>query len=280
MEFKGALDVETVEKEVEYAALSKVKKRVSVRLRWGIGSVFILLFVWELASRVGWIDAAYFSAPSKVIVTAIIELINPEFYLHLSISLTELIIGYSMAVVVGIVFGLLMGHFRTLSSLFDPLLMALYATPRVALVPLFVVWFGLGIWSKVFVVFMGAVFPILINTMTGIRQVDPLLLRAGRSFGATKSQLFVKVLLPGSLPAMIAGLRLGWARGIIGLIIGEMYVSTAGLGQRLVLAGSAMRTDLMFFLIVFVALIGLLGSNGFRWLEQRMSQWRKDESVE
>ncbi|WP_102348855.1 ABC transporter permease [Bacillus sp. Marseille-P3661] len=247
------------------------------RQRWGITSVFIFLILWELISTLQIIDPKYISKPTSIITTGYTMITSGGFFEHFYISMAELFIGFALAVVVGLIIGILMGWNRIIGGLFDPLVMALYATPRVALVPLFVLWFGVGIGSKIFIVFIGAVFPVLINTITGIRQVDPLLLRAGRSFGASNSQLFTKILLPGALPAMMTGIRLGWGRGILGFVIGEMYVSMAGLGNLIQAAGNAMRTDQLFFLIIIVAGLGFVGTSIFQYLEHKLTPWRQEE---
>jgi len=251
--------------------------KLSQRQRWGIGSVLIFLILWEMFSVLQIIDPKYISQPTRVIYTGYSMIVSGEFFRHFYVSMIELLLGFILAIAVGLVIGIFMGWSRIIGGLFDPLIMALYATPRIALVPLFVLWFGVGMSSKIFVVFIGVVFPVLINTMTGIRQVDPILLRAGRSFGATKRQMFFKILFPGALPAMMTGIRLGWGRGILGFVLGEMYVSMEGLGKLIQTAGNAMRTDQLFFLIIVVAGLGYIGTTVFRMLENKLTPWRKEE---
>lgn len=273
------MNIKTVE-SISSAAPSEGKGWLgwaSPRLRWGLGSVLIFLIVWETAGAFNLVDPKYISQPSRVIRSGYKMLISGDLFYHVYVSLLELVIGFLLAVIFGLIMGLLMGRYRIIGGLFDPLIMALYATPRIALIPLFVIWFGVGMGSKIFVVFIGAIFPILVNTMTGIRQVDRLLLRAARSFGASERQLFSKVLLPGALPAMMTGIRLGWGRGILGVVIGEMYVSMAGLGHLIVTAGNAMQTDELFFLIIIVAGLGYLATNGFRQLERKLTPWQEEE---
>jgi ABC-type nitrate/sulfonate/bicarbonate transport system permease component len=250
----------------------------SQRFRWGAGSVITFLLLWEVVGALHILPPEYISQPSRVVAAGFELLSEGGFFYDVYISMVEIVVGFVFASVVGLLIGVMMGRNRIVSGLFDPLVMALYATPRVALIPLFVVWFGVGIESKIFVVFAGALFPILVNTLTGIRQVDPILLRASRSFGATGLQTFTKVLLPGALPAMVTGLRLGWGRGILGMVIGEMYTSMAGLGHLISGAGDAMRTDHLFFLIVVVASIGYVTTAAFQQLEHIVSPWRKEDT--
>lgn len=250
----------------------------SQRFRWGFFSIVAFLVLWELVGTLRVLPPEYTSQPSRVVAAGYDLIAGGDFFHHVAVSLTEIVTGFLCAVVVGLLIGVVMGRSRILGSLFDPLVMALYATPRVALIPLFVVWFGVGMGSKVFVVFAGAVFPILVNTLTGIRQVDQVLLRASQSFGASEWQIFTKVLLPGALPAMVTGLRLGWGRGILGMVIGEIYVSMDGLGHLISSAGSSMKTDQLFFLIAVVAGIGYLTTAAFQQLEYKVSPWRKGAS--
>jgi len=273
------MDVNLVEKGSAAVQPAKKAKRqwATPRFRWGVGSALVFLMVWELAGTFQLIDPRYASKPSSIVVAGYTLFTQDRLLYHIYISMTEMVAGFALAVVAGLILGVIMGRSRIIGGLFDPLVMALYATPRVAMIPLFVIWFGVGMGSKIFVVFIGAVFPILINTMTGIRQIDPLWVRAGRSYGATEWQLFYKVLLPGALPAMMTGIRLGWGRGILGVIIGEMYVSMAGLGYMITTAGNAIRTDELFFLVLVVALIGYLATNGFRMLERKLTPYMEEE---
>lgn len=250
---------------------------ITPRVKWGIGSVLVFLLSWEFVAALGLIDPQYISQPSHVVVAGIKLIATSSFYYSAYISLVELVTGFILAVFAGVALGLLMGHYRIIGGLFDPMIMALYATPRMAMIPLFVIWFGVGMGSKIFVVFIGVLFPVLINTITGIRQVDRILIRAARSYGATEWQLFTKVLLPGALPAMLTGIRLGWGRGILGVVIGEMYVAMAGLGYMISTAGNAMQTDQLFFLILIVSGLGYLGTSAFRRLEQKLTPYREEQ---
>lgn len=273
------LKVKTIELETAptKSIFQGVFGRISQRQRWGFSAVVIFVILWEIISALKIIDPKYISQPSRIINNGYTLITSGDFFNHFYVSMSELFIGYILAIVVGILVGILMGYSRIIGGLFDPLIMALYATPRVALVPLFVLWFGVGMGSKIFIVFIGVVFPVLINTITGIRQVDSLLVRAGRSFGANNRQLFTKIYLPGALPAMMTGIRLGWGRGILGFVVGEMYVSMEGLGKLIQTAGNAMQTDQLFFLITFVAAIGYVGTNILSRLENKLSPWREEK---
>jgi ABC-type nitrate/sulfonate/bicarbonate transport system permease component len=139
-----------------------------------------------------------------------------------------------------------------------------------------VVWLGVGMASKVAAVFLGAIFPILVNTLAGIQQIDPLWVRATGSFGASRIQIMSKVLVPGALPAVMAGVRLGLGRGIIGVVVGEMYVSVAGVGQLIQAYGNAGRTAELMALVTAIAGFGLVCATALRWAEERVGPWRRD----
>jgi ABC-type nitrate/sulfonate/bicarbonate transport system permease component len=251
-------------------------ERFTPRLRWGMGSVLVFLLSWEIIGNLGLVDLKYISRPSLVALSGYDWLLRGDFYYHLYISLLEIFVGFFFAVIFGVLCGLLIGRYRIISGLFDPLFMALYATPLVAVIPLLIMWFGIGIKSKMVVVFLFALFPILLNTITGIRQVDRLLLIAGRSFGATEWQLFTKILIPASLSSIITGIRLSWGRGLLAMVIGEMYVSMAGLGYLIKVLGANFQTSDLFFITIIVALLGFSGSSGFRLLERKVMVWKEE----
>jgi ABC-type nitrate/sulfonate/bicarbonate transport system permease component len=148
------------------------------------------------------------------------------------------------------------------------------ATPRIALLPLFLIWFGIGLGSKVAVVYLGAVFPILINSITGIRSLDPDVIRAARSFGASDLQLFRTVGLPGSLPFVLSGLRLGLALALTGTVVAELYAATAGVGYLIAISGSRFKTDYVMVGITVVAITGVLLSMVLLRLERHFQSWK------
>ena len=249
--------------------------------RWLIGAATIVLFlvVWEVAGRKNWIDQTFISRPSLVVRAAIQMLTSPDFYGHLSVSAIEFFVGFAAALLVGVGFGLFIGWYKNLEYSFEPFIMALYSTPRDALIPLIIIWLGIGLYSKMAVVFLGAVFPILVNTVAGIQNVDPVLIRAAKSFGAKERAIFRKVVLPASLPYMIAGIRLGVGRGLIGFVIGEMYVAEKGIGFLIMRAGSVLKTDDLLFLVSIIAGVGVLSNQLIRKFEEKVSRWRFERSV-
>ena len=160
--------------------------------------------------------------------------------------------------------------------LLDPTLTALYATPRVAMIPLILIWFGIGMWSKVFIVFISAFFPVLVNTVGGMRAIDRDLLRAARAFCASDWQIFKTVAIPGSVPFILTGIRQGVALGLIGVVVGEMFGGSEGIGFMVAYGGQTFATDTLFVGVVIIAAAGIVLTWFAERLERRFSQWRPE----
>lgn len=236
----------------------------------GVLSVLAFLTLWELVPRLGGVDPAFISQPSRIAAAGIAIVASGDLLGHVGVSLGELLVGMALAVGIGVPLGLMLGTFPRLRDYLDAPIMALYAAPRLALLPVLVVWLGIGIWSKIAVVFIGAVLPIIINTAAGPRGVDPSWVRAARSFGAKKRDVFWKVLLPGSLVAVMSGIRLGLGRGILGVVVGEMYVSQRGVGNQIMQMGSSFRVDELLFYTLLVSGFGVVATTLMRKLEERV----------
>jgi ABC-type nitrate/sulfonate/bicarbonate transport system permease component len=239
-------------------------------------AVAIFLILWEIAMPLGWVKVADISRPSLVVKSFIELTAEGEILVPLAISLREFVFGFLLALVVGIPLGIVLGRYRLPSLIFDPLLMAFYTMPRMAMMPLLVVWFGVGLGATIAVVFLGAVFPILINTSVGIREIDPLWIRAVRSFGGGEWDIFKKVLLPGTVPPMMTGIRLGVGRGLLGMVVSEMYASTAGIGGQIALYGNSFRTTELIVLIAVVSLLGFIMVDLMRRIEERVRRGRME----
>lgn len=236
-------------------------------------SVVIFLALWELLPALGLVKPLFTSSPSRI-VAAFGELAQGRLLHDLWVSGTEFVLGVSLAIVVGIPAGVMLGWDTRVRAIFGPYVSALYAVPRVALMPLLILWLGIGIYSKVAVVFLGAVFPILVNTMTGMRVLDESLVRCARAFGASDRQVLMTVALPSAVPFILAGLRLGVGRGLVGVVVGELVASQAGIGNMMSRAGATFQTDKVFVGVIILA--------GFGWgltalleaLERRFDSWR------
>src|SRR6266481_1361630 len=233
-------------------------------------SVMAFLAIWEIAPRAGMVDRTYTSQPSRVIAAGL-EIITSGGFLHdVVVSLSEFAIGFALAVGIGVPLGLMLGRFPVLRYLLDHPIMAIYATPHLALLPIIVVWLGIGMQSKIAVAFVGGVIPILVNSMAGVRGVERSWVVAARSFGARERDVFFKVILPASLPSVILGVRLGVSRAVLGVVVAEMYQSQAGVGNEIMLYGSEFRTDYLLFNVLLVSVFGFTSTWAFRALEEKL----------
>src|SRR2546428_273830 len=233
-------------------------------------AVLAFLALWEIAPRAGMVDATYTSQPSRVIAASL-EIVPSVGFLHdVSVSLSGFAIGLALASALGVPVALLLGGFPVLRYLLAPPIMAIYATPHLALLPILVVWLGIGMQSKIAVAFVGGVIPILVNSMAGVRGVEHSWVVAARSFCAGEWDVFAKVILPASLPSVILGIRLGLSRAVLGVIVAEMYQSQAGVGNEIMRYGSEFRTDHLLFDVLMVSLFGFTATSAVRALEEKL----------
>jgi NitT/TauT family transport system permease protein len=241
-----------------------------------IGTVAVILFLlaWQAVCELHWVSSLFLPSPIDIARAEVDYLRSPTFGADIEASGEELIYGYLLAIVVGLPLGLLMGWYRRLTYALDPFVSLLYSTPRIALTPLLIIWLGIGIYSKVAVVFLGAVFPIIINSAAGVRSLDPALVKASRSFGANDWQLFRTLALPGSLPFIIAGMRLGVGHALIGVVVGELVAAQHGVGQAMTTFGTTFQTASVFATMLLIAVAGLILQILFQRLENKFEAWR------
>jgi len=242
-----------------------------VLLGWGMLLIFLAL--WELAPALGWVKPLFSSSPSRIWVAGQ-WLFAHGFWHDIGVSAIELGYGFGLALLVGVPFGVLLGWYRRFHAMFEPLITAIYVTPRVALIPVLILWLGIGIESKVAVVFLGAVFAILLNVIAGMRTLDEQLLRCARAFGANDRQIFTTIALPSTLPFLMAGMKLAVGRALVGVLVGELVASTAGVGHMMAVAGATFQTDKLFVGVVLLAAVGWGLTALFQWIEDRLSHWR------
>ncbi|MFA5932447.1 MAG: ABC transporter permease [Microgenomates group bacterium] len=240
----------------------------------GLFGLSLFLILWAEAAQLKWIAPIFISSPGEVTKEVIIMFQNRTIFPHLAISLTEFLLGFSAAAFLGIIFGILIGWYKKLRGLTSLLIFALYSTPTIAILPLIVIWLGFDIWTKVLIVFLSAFFPILINTMSGVENLNSDLIRLGRSFGANDLAIFRTIALPGSLPFIVTGLRLAVTRGMIGMLIGEFYVSNKGLGYLITSYGSSFQTSKFLAVVLLVVLIGITLTQTIGLLENKLKSWK------
>ncbi|HWP34547.1 MAG TPA: ABC transporter permease [Thermodesulfobacteriota bacterium] len=241
----------------------------------GAGALVAVLLLWEGLSRGGLVSPVFISAPSRVALAAYRLAASGELWRHLRISGFELLSGYLLAAAVGVPLGLAIGWYRRLHWCLAPFVYAFNAVPRVAFLPVLIIWFGIGIWSKVAVVFLGAVVPIVLHTLAGVRTTDARLLRVARSFGASDFKLFRSVVLPGTVPFVFTGLKYASGRALLSVVVGELYAATSGgIGHLIATAGQTLQTDKVFVGVLVVTLTGVALVELLDRLERRFDAWR------
>jgi NitT/TauT family transport system permease protein len=243
--------------------------------RWSWGSVFTGLALWEFISRVIVGSKLFLAAPTQVLVALVQLALSGELWKHVWVSGIEFFVGYAVACLLGVALGFVMASFRAAKEALQPWVSGLYATPTVALAPLFILWFGIGIFSKIIVVAVLVIFPVTINTETGLLATSPQLVETVRSFGATRWQIFFKVSLPSALPFIFAGLRLGIGRGLIGVVVAELFGARAGLGQLISQSAETFNMPDLFAGVTLLAVAGIVMTSGFQKLERRLIPWRE-----
>lgn len=252
---------------------SKFWRKHHAMIRGAI-SVIVALMAWELVGRYVLTSKLTFAPLSAVLVEFAKLWSTGELQRDITVSFTALGIGFVLAAVVGVAIGSLMGVSEVMGEHLDPLISALYATPLVALSPILILALGIGPISKVAIVFMLAIFPILINTNAGIESADESLVEAARSFAATRFDIFYRVLLPSAVPFILAGLRLGIGRGLIGIFIGELFGAQSGLGYLISLSSQTFNVPAMFVGVLILSGSGVLSTAIFECIECRIAPWR------
>jgi NitT/TauT family transport system permease protein len=256
--------------------------RAGTGFRWprfyyaGVLSVLGGLLFWELVSRFLVANTLFLAAPSQIFSAILALAKTGELWRHMSVSAIEFALGYVIASVLGVIVGLAMAESPTMKRVLQPWISGLYATPTIALAPLFILWLGIGIWSKVLVVIFLVLFPVTINTEAGLRTTSERLVEMLRSFGASPRQIFIKVSLPSALPFILAGLKLGIGRGLIGVVVAELFGSRAGLGRLIAQSADAFNMPELFAGVIVLAVAGIALTAGFGWLEKRIVPWTKD----
>jgi len=238
----------------------------------GTMAVVVFLGVWQAVATARLVPELFLPGPTDIFKAFVILFSDINFIRRdLWVSGQEVVYGYGLAVILALPLGMLMGWYRRLSYGLDPFISFLYSSPRVALLPLMIIWLGIGMASKIAIIFLGAFFPIVINTAVGVRNLDPSLLKAARSFGASDAQIFRTIALPGSV--ILAGLRLGVGHAMVGVFVGELVAAQAGVGLMMATAGATFQTSKVFAGLIIIAGTGILLTHLIQRLERRFQAW-------
>lgn len=257
-------------------------KPVSLHSSWQLGlqwlerSACVLLFfaIWEFLPRAGLVNSAFLSPPSAVLA-AIVQLAQTgQLGKHVAASLQRSLAGLILAILAGVALGLLMGVVRRFEAFIDPLLQLFRQVSALALFPVFLLFFGIGEASKIAIIFWAAFWPVLLNTISGVKQVEKLLIHSALSMGASRGFIFFKVILPAAAPSIFTGIRLAGAYSITALVAAEMIGSHAGLGFLTLNSQEIFQIPSMYAGIVLLAVLGLALNYGLALLEKRLTRWR------
>jgi NitT/TauT family transport system permease protein len=262
-------------------ATSAFKQRVE-STALGTAVIVLLLIIWELLPyfvpmKQG--TRLFFTVPSRILAALWQMFASGSIWAPLGISGTAFAIGLALAIAAGLPLGILLGRSNTLNAMFDPFITAFNATPRLVFLPLLMLWLGIGLWSKVAIVFLGALFPLLINTHEGVRNADKLLINVVRSFGAKEWDVARLVVIPNSLPFIVVGLRLAIGRAILGVVVAEFFGAQDGLGVLMVRAASSFNVDVVFAGLVIFGALSLIMTGLVKLVEERMNRWRPQRAA-
>lgn len=238
-------------------------------------SLVVVLVAWEVTGRYVLTNPLFFAPLSRVAVAAADLWASGELQTHIAVSFTELAYGMTAAILIGVAFGVISGVSQRVRDYTEIYVTALYATPLVAVAPLLILWLGIDEVSKAAVVFLTAVFPILINTSAGVQSAEASLVEVARAFGATRWQIVMKVLIPASVPFMLTGVRLAVGRGIVGVVVGELFGSRAGLGYLIFTAGQTFDVPTLFVGVIALAGAGVTLTLAAQLVERRALRWRR-----
>ena len=240
----------------------------------GCLAVIAFFVAWQEAFLVVPFNSLFITKPTLMFAALWRLTISGQLFFDLGASAAPFAYGLIGAVVVGVPLGIVMGWRVRVGQALDPLMTALYASPLVALAPLVVIFLGVGVGGKAFIVFLLTIFDFIFNAYTGVRSVDPLLLNVVRSFGGKEKDLYVKIIFPSVVPYIVASARIGVGRALIGVLIGEFFAASEGIGYGIVRFGNFFALDSMFAYILVVTLIAVVLTQGIRWAERTAFPWR------
>jgi NitT/TauT family transport system permease protein len=241
-------------------------------------SIATLALLWETAGRI--MDTSLIPPLSKIASAWLRLLMSGKLLENLVTSLWTLATGFILAVILGVIIGVLMGRFRPVEHFLDLYINALMSAPMTAFVPLLIMWFGLGVQSRIAVVFLFAFFVIVINTMTGVKQVDRIFVEMARSFGAREMEVFFKVVLPAAMPAIMAGVSIGMGRAVKGIVTAEMLLTLTGIGGMIMQYGSAFATDALFAVILTILIVAMIAMKLVKIVDRRLTGWKAEIAIE
>ncbi len=241
-----------------------------------LGALAVVLFLvaWQEVFLVVPFDPLFITKPSMIFDALVSMVSEGDLGNDLAVSAVPFLYGFVAAAIAGVALGIVMGWRTRVGYALDPLMTLLYASPLIALAPLFVVFFGVGVVSKLLIIFVLAIFPFMFNAYAGVHAVDPLLINVVRSMGGKERDLYWKVIVPSVLPYLVAAARIAVGRALIGILIGEFFAASEGIGYAIERYGNLFAMDRMFAAIVIIMVIAVILTEGIRWAERAAFPWR------
>jgi NitT/TauT family transport system permease protein len=240
----------------------------------GLLAVALFLAAWQAIFLVVPFNPLFISKPSLIAASFYELVVSGDLLRDLAVSAVPFAYGFSAAVVVGVTVGIVMGWRTRVGYALDPMMTVFYASPLVALAPLVIVFFGVGVSGKAIIIFLLSVFPFIFNAQAGVRAVDRLLVNVVRSLGGGEKDLYLKVVVPSVLPYIVAGGRIAIGRGLIGVLVAEFFAASEGIGYAIARYGDLFALDKMFACIVAIMIIAVVMTEGIRWAERSAFPWR------
>jgi len=240
----------------------------------GVLAVLLFFIAWQAVFLVVPLNTLFLSKPTLIMLGLWDLIVTGELFHDLVVSGQPFVYGFTAAVVVGVTIGIVMGWRARVGYALDPLMTVFYASPLVALAPLVVVFFGVGVSGKAIIIFTLAVFPFIFNAAVGVRAVDRLLINVVRSLGGTEKDLYFKLIVPSVLPYIVAGARIAVGRALVGVLVGEFFAASEGIGYAIAKFGDLFALDKMFACIFVIMVIALILTEGIRWAERAAFPWR------
>jgi len=256
--------------------ISAIKNKMYLII--SILSVILFFVMWEVASIYEWINPLFISSPTAIITSFFDMIYEPEFWDNIKVSAYEFGSGFLLALIIGIPLGILSGWNKLVYAIVNPFVSGLYVTPKVTLLPVFIIAFGIGPASKIAIVFLMSLFPIVMNAQRAMYTLDQNLIKTAYSFTATQLQMFRTVAIPSTIPFLLTGIRLGIGQGLIAVVVGELFAASAGIGFQLTNDGQNLQTDRMFVGVLIITISGILLTTLLGLIEKRFSSWRPDNN--
>ena len=268
---------QTLPRTAQPAADAVVRETFVERYRkplLGLLAVLLFFAAWQAVFLVVPLNTLFLSKPSLIFTGLVALAADGELWSDLAVSAVPFVYGFLAATAVGVAVGIVMGWRVRVGYALDPLMTVFYASPLVALAPLLIIFFGVGVAGKTIIIFLLAVFPFIFNAYAGVRAVDRLLINVVRSLGGTEKDLYIKVIVPSVLPYIVAGARIAVGRGLVGVLVGEFFAASEGIGYAIAKFGDLFALDKMFACILVVMIIALVLTEGIRWAERTAFPWR------